>query len=105
MKKNNKIDVDEDLDEILGFIDLDDAKLPKHKYSIREMGKYYDLLAKPFDEMTKKELEFIEDMEKETIRYWQEYKQWDYDKAKKYVMDNRARIIKEHKRSLKGMQG
>ncbi|HHU55739.1 MAG TPA: hypothetical protein GXZ48_03490 [Acholeplasmataceae bacterium] len=86
-------------DGIVDFDVIDNAKLPKHKYSAKEMGRYYNLLAKSFNEMTQDELEFIKDMEKETIRYWQEYKNWSYDKAHKYVLDNRNRIIREHKLS------
>lgn len=85
--------------EMLGFADVDVKKLPKHKYTIEEMGRYYDMLVKPLKEMSKSELDFIEDIEKETVVFWQKAYGYSKKDAEEYVLNNRKRIIKEHKRS------
>ena len=62
------------------------------------MGRYYDLLGE--SELSDEQKDFIADMEKETIVYWQKVYGYSEKEASEYVKNNRKRIINEHKNSI-----
>lgn len=75
---------------------IDPSILPRenirHKYSIREQGRYTDLMVKKDEEWTEEEKSFVLDMEKATIEYW--LLAYDYPKevVEEYVKNMRKNI-------------
>ncbi len=57
----------------------------KHKYSIRDQGKYTDLMEKKDEEWTEEEKAFVLDMEKATYEYMMEAYDYPEEVVKGYV--------------------
>lgn len=72
---------------------MDINKLPQHKYNLKDMSRYADLIiSKSDEEFSKEELEFVLDMEKATAEYFVKAYNYTEKEAQEYALNNRQTI-------------